>query len=210
MTNLKLKKDLYKTIHNQKYLVILLFVMIPSLSFAQTESGWGIKGGVNYNTNGDYYNATKNAYKNPTAITGFHMGVFAKTDGNVFLKPELVYSNTESKYGSDSFKLKKIDANVLAGIKILEHLNVFAGPTFQYIADTKFNSITIKDLEKDFTVGLNLGVGVNFNKLGIDLRYERGFTENEASFINTNVLTGINDRVDTRANQLILSLSLVL
>ena len=60
----------------------------------------------------------------------------------------------------------------------------------------------------EFSVGLNFGIGVNIDKIGIDLRYERGFSENEATFLTDNGLsTGM---LDTRPEQLILSLSLVL
>ena len=69
--------------------------------------------------------------------------------------------------------------------------------------------MTIDDIDNDFTVGFNLGAGVNLGKFGIDLRYERGFTENEISFINSNIVN-VNDRVDTRPDQLILSFSLKL
>ena len=74
----------------------------------------------------------------------------------------------------------------------------------------KFEGISINDVESDFTVGLHLGAGVNLGKIGIDLRYERGFSDNEARFINTNITELGTSRVDTRPDQLILSLSLKL
>jgi hypothetical protein len=40
-----------------------------------------------------------------------------------------------------------------------------------------------------------------------DFRYERGFSDNEATFINTNITNVEADRIDTRPDQLILSLS---
>src|SRR5690606_41989781 len=54
-------------------------------------------------------------------------------------------------------------------------------------------------LFRSFSVGLNFGIGVNLNRLGIDLRYERGFSNNEATFLGNN---GIGtDRLDTRPDQ---------
>ena len=68
----------------------------------------------------------------------------------------------------------------------------------------------IKNVENDITVGLNFGIGVEINKVGIDLRYERGFNNNEATFIDNNI-GGINiSTLDTRPEQLILSLSVKL
>ena len=51
---------------------------------------------------------------------------------------------------------------------------------------------------------------LNFNKIGLDLRYERGFNDNEATFINDNIGTSLGSRIDTRPDQLILSLSIAL
>ena len=108
-------------------------------------------------------------------------------------------------------EIKKIDAPLLVGLKVLGPLSVFAGPSFQYILDTEFDGINIDTIENDFSVGLNFGIGVNFNKIGIDLRYERGFSENEATFIDDNLGTNaVVSRIDTRPDQLILSLSIAL
>ena len=110
----------------------------------------------------------------------------------------------------ETFKMKKLDAPMLIGLRFFHLFNVFAGPSFQYILDTDFNDINIKNVENDITVGLNFGIGVEINKIGIDLRYERGFSNNEATFIDNN-LGGINISIlDTRPEQLILSLSVKL
>ncbi|WP_317191920.1 outer membrane beta-barrel protein [Tamlana sp. s12] len=202
MKNLKIKR-------HQNILFVLLLAVIPSLSMAQSGSGWGIKGGLNYNANGDYFDAIENAYEDPKANAGFHIGVFGKTGGFIFLRPELVYTNTKSDYDGDAFKMQKIDATMLAGLDLIGPLSLFAGPSFQYILDTDFEGLTVDDMEKDFTVGLNIGFGFNLKRIGIDLRYERAFTKNEATIINNNI-PGVQNRLDTRSNQLILSLSLLL
>ena len=100
--------------------------------------------------------------------------------------------------------MKKIDVPLLFGVKIIGPVSVFAGPSLQYILDSEFEDFTIKDIEDDFTVGLNFGIGLNFNGFGVDLRYERGLSKNEAKFGN------IPSRIDTRPDQLILGLSFVL
>jgi hypothetical protein len=103
--------------------------------------------------------------------------------------------------------MSKLDVPVLLGIKVIGPLNLFGGPAFQYILDTEFDGISVDDVDSDFTVGLNLGAGVNLGRFGVDLRYERGFSDNEATFINTNITNVEADRIDTRPDQLILSLS---
>ncbi|MBD0832024.1 outer membrane beta-barrel protein [Aestuariibaculum sediminum] len=192
----------------KKNLFILFVTCMSIASFAQSVPGFGIKGGLNYNANGDYFESISDNYQNPDRNVGFHIGLFGKVGNQIFFKPELVYTSTKSDYNDDSFKMKKLDVPLLVGAKIIGPLNVFAGPSFQYILDTEFENITIDDVDKDLTVGLNFGIGVNFRKVGLDLRYERGFSENEATFLNNN---GIGtDRIDTRPDQLILSLSLLI
>ncbi|MEO8932928.1 MAG: porin family protein [Xanthomarina sp.] len=186
-----------------------LFISITCLLFtifsqAQNESGFGIKGGFNYNANGNYFQSVNSSAESPERNAGFHVGVFGKFGDTWFIKPELVYTNTKSGYNSGDFKMQKLDVPVLVGRKFLKILNVFIGPSFQYILDTKFANTKAEDVRNDLSVGLNFGLGVSIHKVGVDLRYERGFSENEANFLIT---PGADTRVDTRPDQLILSVS---
>lgn len=190
------------------FFILIIAMAIPSITIAQTAQGFGLKGGLNYNANGDYFESINNNYKNPDRNVGYHIGVFGKIGNQVYFRPEVVYTSTKSDYDDDSFKMQKLDAPLLVGVKVLGPLSVFGGPSLQYILDSEFDGIAINDVEDDFSVGLNFGIGLNFNKLGIDLRYERGFSDNEATFLGNN---GINtNRLDTRPDQLILSLSILL
>lgn len=185
-----------------------ILLSLTTLTYAQTSTGMGIKAGLNYNSNGDYFGAIGDNAQHPDRNVGYHIGLFGKIGNQIYFKPELVYTTTKSDYNDDSFKMQKLDAPLLVGFKVIGPVSVFAGPSLQYILDSKFDGISIDDVENEFSVGLNFGVGVNFNKLGIDLRYERGFSHNEAKFINSNIT--VEDRLDTRPDQLILSLSLIL
>lgn len=194
----------------KKTLLILVVVLFSTTAFSQAGSGFGIKAGLNYNGNGDYFDDAQNAFENPDKNAGFHIGVYGKLGNRIYVRPEIVYTSTSSGYNEGDLKIKKLDVPVLIGTKIIGPLHVFAGPAFQYLLDTEFDGITFDDVENDFSVGLNLGAGVNLGKFGIDLRYERGFSENEVSFINSNITNLNGDRVDTRPDQLILSFSLKL
>lgn len=176
---------------------------------AQNGNGFGVKGGLNYNSNGDYFESINATAKNPDRNVGFHVGVYGKIGNQFYFKPEVVYTRTKSEYDSDAFKMQTIDVPLLFGVKVIGPLSVFAGPSLQYILNSKFNDITIKELENDFTVGLNFGIGVNFNGFGIDLRYERGLNHNEATFVD-NSISLPPSRIDTRPDQLILGLSIAL
>ncbi|GAA4281274.1 hypothetical protein GCM10022260_16950 [Gaetbulibacter aestuarii] len=178
-------------------------------SHAQAATGLGIRAGLNYNGNGKYFSSISANAQNPDKNIGYHIGVFGKIGSQVYLKPEFVYTNTKSDYNDGDFKMQKLDLPVLVGAKVIGPVSVFAGPAFQYILNTKFDGITINDVKNDFTVGLNFGIGLNIDKLGIDLRYERGFSKNEATFVQS-IGTTSPSRIDTRPDQLILSLSLIL
>ncbi|WP_299530439.1 porin family protein [Ulvibacterium sp.] len=182
-----------------------------TVAFAQKGSGLGIKAGLNYNANGDYFESVGDAARNPDRNVGYHIGLFGKLEiSRLYLRPELVYTKTKSDYDGNDFDMSKLDVPVLLGAKIIGPLHVFAGPSFQYILNTEFDGIDIDDVENDFTVGLNIGAGVNLGKLGVDIRYERGFSNNEAEFVNTNITSVGPSRIDTRPDQLIVSLSLKL
>lgn len=196
-------KNLKKSVFTAAILAFISFNLN-----AQIGNAFGLKGGLNYGANGDYFQALSENSQNPDRNIGYHIGVFGKIGNRLFFRPELVYTATKSDYNSDVFEVKKIDVPLLVGVKIIGPLNVFAGPSFQYILESDFEGITVDTIENDFSVGLNFGIGVNFNKFGLDLRYERGFSENEARFIENNISSDINSRIDTRPDQLILSLSL--
>ena len=194
----------------RKTLFSLVLLLCGTMAFAQAGSGFGIKAGLNYNGNGDYFDSATNAFENPDRNAGFHAGFWGKIGNRLYVRPEVMYTSTSSGYDEGDLKIQRIDAPVLVGAKIIGPLHLFAGPAFQYILDSEFDGISVDTIENDFTVGLNLGAGVNLGRFGIDLRYERGFSDNEISFINSNIITLSNDRVDTRPDQLILSLSLKL
>jgi hypothetical protein len=201
---LKKKSNVSKNL----FFILLVTLFTSAVSMAQTATGFGFKGGLNYNANGDYFESISANTKHPDRNVGYHFGIFGKIGNRIYFKPELVYTSTKSEYDSDNFKMQKLDAPLLVGLKVLGPISVFGGPSLQYILDTEFDGISINNVKDDFTVGLNFGIGLNLNKVGIDLRYERGFSDNEATFIGNN---GIGtSRIDTRPDQLILSLSLIL
>lgn len=187
-----------------------LLVLIGFSLNAQNSSAFGIKGGLNYSANGDYFESIGDNAKSPNRNIGYHVGVFGKIGDKLYFKPELVYTATKSDYDSNDFKIKKIDAPLLVGLNVLGPVSVFGGPSLQYILETEFDGINISNVADEFTIGLNFGIGLNLNKVGIDLRYERGFKDNEANFINNNLGTGMASKIDTRPDQLILSLSIAL
>lgn len=184
--------------------ILSLFSIITL--FSQTGSGLGIKGGINYNGNGDYFKTITSTIENPDRNIGYHIGIYGKLGSKIYFRPELIYTSTKSDYIAGTFELKKLDAPLLAGLKVIGPVSVFTGPALQFILDTNLDDATVSNVENNFSIGVHFGIGLNFKKLGLDLRYERGFSKNEATIILNN--TNVNpDRLDTRSEQLILSAS---
>ncbi len=203
----------------KKTFLVAVLALMGTAAMAQSGSGFGIKAGLSYNKNGDLISSVSDGgsdiVEGAEGKAGYHIGFWGKLDfPKIYLRPELVFSKTKSSYdvegaGSQDYDVSKLDMPVLLGYKLIGPLHIFAGPAFQYTLNNDLGDLEVEDVENDFTVGLNAGVGVNLGKLGLDVRYERGFSENEAEFIGENV-TDISGRVDSRPSQIIFALSLKL
>jgi hypothetical protein len=204
---------------SMKKLLFAVLLLSTIGAFSQSEKAFGIKAGLNYNSNGelkDVSGASDDILHNRgDSKVGYHVGVFGKLGfSNLYLRPELVYTKTKSDYDGSDFDMSKLDLPVLLGYKIIGPLSVFAGPSFQYILNTDLEDVELGDVKNDFSVGLNIGAGLQIGRLGFDIRYERGFSKNEADIIINNTgTTGetlVVGRVDSRPSQVIFSLSVEL
>ncbi|MGV8946708.1 MAG: outer membrane beta-barrel protein [Lutibacter sp.] len=192
---------------------ILLFsiAFIATMFYANAQSGFGVKGGLSYNSNGSLKDDTNAIIENDgKGKSGYNVGIYGKIGlGPIYLRPELVYTKTTSEYILNSeavdYKIARLDMPVLVGLKLIGPLSIFAGPAFQYTLTNDFKDIEYDKIENDFTVGFNFGAAVELGRLGLDLRYERGFNSNEATFIDNN--TSNSYRLDSRPEQIIFSLS---
>ena len=181
-----------------------LLLLISLVTYAQGGgSGFGLKAGMNFNTNGDLkFDELPDI--SPDTGVGFHVGVWGRIGGVAYVRPELVYTEVSSDYDGETFKMRKLDLPILFGHRFLGIFHGYIGPAFQFILDTGLEDITLGDIEKETTLGFQIGGGVNFGKIGIDLRYERGLSPNYIDIIGGEI-EGI--RLDTRPSQIILGLS---
>lgn len=107
--------------------------------------------------------------------------------------------------------MDKLELPVLLGFRVLKIGRFFFGPNFSYIIDTKLSAPeSIKNVSyDDFTVSGQVGLGLNFGKIGADIRWETGFTDSQASFINDTLVPDNSDLnfgyADTSHSQFILS-----
>lgn len=194
----------------KKIILIVAFVFGAS-QFTNAQIDFGIKAGINYNNNGEdaFKDATNDIADGASAKTGYHAGIWFRGKLPIlglYLRPEIIYTEVKSEFEvlarTEDYNFKKLDVPVLVGKKILGFANVFVGPSFQYIIEDKidFSNLSTDEFDK-FTVGMQFGAGVEFDNIGIDVRWERGLTNSEAKFAN-------NTKIDNRVNQIIFGVSL--
>ncbi|GAA4106752.1 porin family protein [Aquimarina addita] len=200
--------------------VLMCLLIAYACTVAAQDNGvnFGVKAGLNYGDNGkieisDVADAGSNILsENANDRVGYHLGVFLRGNitNSIYIKPELQYTQNSSSYDIDnttlSYTIKKLDAPILVGATVIGPLHVFGGPSLQYIVDNDLEDVRLGDVKNEFTVGLQFGVGLQLGRLNADIRYERGLSDNQAQAIDDNL--GQTVRVDSRPNQLILSVGL--
>lgn len=197
-------------------LTLLAITLTSGLLFAQNIDV-GIKGGVNYNFGGDLSEVTSEVGNNATNVlsgadnkAGFHLGLWSRIHFlGLYLRPEINYTQLNNSYYnsnadvSTDFKTKKIDVPILLGTKIIGPVHIYAGPSLQYIAKSDFSQSEFNSLNtNDFSVGLQIGTGVELGRFGLDVRWEKGFSNDlDGKLGDTNI------NVDNRPNQIIFGLA---
>ncbi|GGG98180.1 hypothetical protein GCM10011416_15350 [Polaribacter pacificus] len=196
-----------------KKVILLVLVAFAVSTTANAQIDFGLKGGINYNNNGDATFSTTGTdlINGAESKSGFHAGLWFRGKVPIlglYIRPELVYTQVKSEYTSGTtavdYEFKKLDVPVLIGKKFLGFGNAFIGPSFQYIIgdEFEFGNLSTDDFNK-FSVGIQMGLGVEFGPLGVDVRWERGLSKSESEFVdNSTKIT-----VDNRTSQIIFGLS---
>ena len=196
-------------------LASLLFIGVAQLAQAQLQVG--LKAGVNYNSD-SFNNVSNDVLNGAESRTGYHAGIWFRAKlpiVGLYLRPEIVYTelsnditydNTFATAKTTDYKFRKIDVPVLLGKKIFGIGNVFGGPSFQYILSSDFGFDDLREVSTDqFSLGIQLGGGIEFGRLGIDVRWERGLSKNETKFVDDSISSEVN--FDTRVSQIIFGVS---
>lgn len=158
----------------------LCLFLATSASLAQ-HANIGIKGGINaYTLNSENSNNDRKI--------GYHIGLMGHfhISDNFALQPELVYSVQGAKYsiaGTEAkLNLNYINVPLLFQYMFDNSFRLQAGPQLGLLVSAK-NEIgnTKTDVKSDFEkIDLGLSVGVSYvnpaSNLGVDLRYNPGFT----------------------------------
>ncbi len=203
-----------------KKLILTLCLFVAASQFADAQIHFGIKGGINYNSD-SFREVTDDIINgNAESRTGYHAGIWLRFKLPIvgwYIRPELVYTALKSEVDlrttattsqKVAYDFQKIDIPVLIGKKFLKIAYVHVGPSFQYLLDGDLDFDAVSNLKADgFTVGLQLGAGIELGKFGIDARWERAFSDVESEIISSIGGANSTTNFDTRVNQIIFGLS---
>ncbi|MCU0339283.1 MAG: PorT family protein [Spirosomaceae bacterium] len=176
---------------------VFLILLMTVVGKAQSQGiEWGLKGGLQITSfRGDDFQGRKpssssTAYDKITskggAATGYALGIYARSQESVFLQGEALISikgavletvgqNTETavQYGqldipvSIGYQTKRFD--VMGGPML--SVNVFDDGKLKNFLSSYANSPLTFSPYRTYAFGYQLGAGLKFNKLGVQLRY---------------------------------------
>ena len=120
----------------------------------------------------------------------------------LILKDAVTSQNT----GFAEQKIYRMDIPVMLGLKY-KSLKFEAGPIGTIILGTKSDLVDIRDIEQKFktlTYGYQLGVGLDFPNISLDLKYEGKLSK----FGDKLIFANQTFNFDQRSNQLVFSVGL--
>ena len=170
----------------------------------------------NFGTAGDFINTatSQETILNGDTGIGFHVGGHARLEFTKFyVLGETYFTLLHAALETVDYTLSKVDTPILLGVNIGKSLSLQAGPSFQFIVNNSLDNlnslgsiITTEDLEPEnrLTIGYQVGVRVQLEKFGIDLRYEGFFNDNRIPAVVTETS---NLDLNTRPEQVLLSIS---
>jgi hypothetical protein len=203
-----------------KKIIVIFTLFAFSLIHAQNDKllDFGLVLGSNYTSTDELtisggFNGIQESI-NGAKKMGVHGGLFVQINFNeMYIRPEVLYTMTKSSYNDIDFDQTKIDIPVLYGFKIIGPISMFAGPSLQYTLTSELKDIDYEniDIESDLMVNAQVGLAVKFGKqIRIDLRYEKGLSDNIISLKQDLSADGFQYDINTRPEQFMLSISLQL
>lgn len=167
-----------------------LVFLVAALLFTISLNGQvkiGIKGGI-HSYDFELSELDSSIAKINEATYGIHLGVFTKLQlGGLYVEPSIILNNISAKYSvSDTDQeidktALNIDIPVVAGLSI-SIIDVFAGPV-AHLRFTDYDDLidagTYDQKVSSAFFGVQFGAGIHFDKLGIDLRYEKNFKDRD-------------------------------
>lgn len=192
---------------NPGRIVLLTFFLLVSAGVVQAQqgSGFGLKGGLNYNTSGKYFKEAGQIFTEPGENMGYHLGIFFQlTSYDISFRPEMVYSKSKFETSLGSVDYQKVDLPILVKLRFFKVVGLAVGPSLHYTFQEKYSNPENFEKTDPFGLGFQLGLGVNLGPVGLDLRFERELDERKYSLDN---VLGKNDY---KNQQLILGISFLI
>ncbi len=165
---------------NKKISIALALFLISFNIKAQLK--FGVKAGLSAST------VSFPNLPNKSEKIGFHVGLFTDipvVENFMSVQPELSYSTKGTSFKllseKQSINMNYVDLMLPVSFKMSD-FNINVGPFASYlisIPDYTYyndNSVLI-DVFKKFDAGLTAGLGYNFNKMMIGVRYNQGFID---------------------------------
>lgn len=191
-----------------KKLFLIGFAILSMGAMAQSVD-FGLKAGMAYNTDKGVLKTIEEAYETKgKGAVGFQAGAMIRAKfAGFYLQPEVLYTHFKNEYkkeAGESIDVKKdrIDIPINVGKTFaLGLVQVQTGPVFSFnISDKANHGFGSADKKDDMSLGWQVGTGLNFKKLNLDLRYEFGLGKTSSEFIQG--AAGTDFKTENRTNML--------
>lgn len=180
------------------FMIALIAILCQIQTTAQISLSFGLKGGVGTpDIKPDEVNPLKiNNIKDSLLIKikdanyGWQAGIFARLKtGHFYIQPEVLFSSSSATYNTSSLNFRtlidsvrnesfrNLDIPVMLGFKF-GSLRLNAGPVGHYYLSSTDQLTNLSGYSSNFskfTWGYQAGIGLDFGKVGLDLRYEGNF-----------------------------------
>ena len=182
-------------------------VFFTQLSFSQFE--YGLKGGLNFGSSGDIVVVTDQLQKEGdlTSKTGYHLGAYSEVYFLMFyLRPEFQYTKLSSQFEDDLIDNERIELPLSIGYSILGPISLFLGPIVYYNLSQKANELKLEKIQNTTSLGLHIGARLKLGALGVDVRYEKGFSTTETKLLSQAGIP-VSGQIDSQKDQFTLGVS---
>jgi hypothetical protein len=167
--------------NNSKKITIAFALFLISFGI-KAQVKFGVRAGLNTST------VSFPNLPNKSEKIGFHVGVFTDipvVENFMSVQPELSYATKGTSFKvlseKQSINMNYVDLILPVSFKMGD-FNINVGPFASYLISTPDytyynNNSVLVDAFKKFDAGLSAGLGYNFNKMMIGIRYNQGFID---------------------------------
>lgn len=168
--------------------IFVLFVFTA----VSAQSGFGIKGGLSFNADDGLFKSISSNYetKGENSV-GYHVGLYKRFSlGGLFIQPELMYVNYKNSFEDQmsrdfDVKYQRVDVPISVGTNVLQLAYIQAGPVLSYYFEDDISMNDVQNLKQDeIALGFQVGAGVEFNQLSLNLRYDFPLGDRESEWVH--------------------------